>query len=103
MSKKMRKKTKMIAALFISLAQFSIAAPKTVSAEELPAVEAVTLYGGWFEEAYAEWDSSVIGGSVTVSYAEKGSPDFVSVDPEATRFPAHSLLCSNRAKPHLAY
>ena len=85
MSKKMRKKTKMIAARFISLAQFSIAAPKSVSAEELPAGEAVTLYGGWFEEAYAEWDSSVIGGSVTVSYAEKGSPDFVSVDPELIR------------------
>ncbi len=47
--------------------------------------EAVTLCGGWFESAYAEWDTNIIGGNVTVSYAESGSSDFTAVDSELVR------------------
>ena len=61
-----------------------------VSAEDFPASaassqDAVTLCGGWFESAYAEWDSSIIGGNVTAYYAESGSSDFTQADSELIR------------------
>ena len=46
---------------------------------------AVTSCGGWFEEAYAEWDSSKIGSNVKVSYAPAGSTSFTAVDSELIR------------------
>ena len=40
----------------------------------------IILSGGWYEEGFAEWDSSVIGSSASVSYKESASSDYVSVD-----------------------
>lgn len=47
--------------------------------------DAITLCGGWFETAYAEWDSSKIGSSATVSYRESGASDYTAVDAELIR------------------
>ncbi|MBQ3885798.1 MAG: hypothetical protein II729_06760, partial [Ruminococcus sp.] len=80
MSNSLLKNAKIIASLFISLTQISLIQPSVVSAEDYNSSKVITNYGGWFEEAYAEWDSSVIGGNVTVSYAESGSTDFTAVD-----------------------
>ena len=85
MSNSLLKNAKIIASLFISLTQISLIQPSAVSAEDYNSSKVITNYGGWFEEAYAEWDSSVIGGNVTVSYAESGSTDFTAVDPELIR------------------
>lgn len=49
------------------------------------ASDAVTLCGGWFETAYAEWDSSKIGGNVTVSYKESSASSYTSVDSQLIR------------------
>ena len=46
---------------------------------------AITLCGGWYEEAFAEWDSSKIGSNVKVSYAQSGSSSFTEVDSELIR------------------
>ncbi len=46
---------------------------------------AIKLCGGWFEEAFAEWDSSEIGSNVKVSYAQSGSSAFTAVDAELIR------------------
>ena len=46
---------------------------------------AITRCGGWYEEAFAEWDSSKIGSSVKVSYAQSGSTSFTAVDSELIR------------------
>ena len=62
------------------------ALPGTVSAENVQdPQQVITLCGGWFESAYAEWDSSAVGSDVTVSYAEKGSSSFVQADSELIR------------------
>ena len=47
--------------------------------------DAIKTCGGWFEEAYVEWDSSKIGSNVKISYAPSGSSDFVQADPELIR------------------
>ena len=47
--------------------------------------EGIELCGGWFEEAFVQWDSNVVGSDVTVSYAETGSSDFVTADQELIR------------------
>ena len=60
-------------------------------AEVFPAATAaaedakITASGGWFETAYAEWDSNAIGSGVTVSYAPVGESEFVPVDAELIR------------------
>ena len=85
MSNSLLKNAKIIASLFISLTQISLIQPSVVSAEDYNSSKVITNYGGWFEEAYAEWDSSVIGGNVTVSYAESSSTVFTAVDQELIR------------------
>ena len=47
--------------------------------------DAITLCGGWYEEGFAEWDSSKIGSNVKVSYALAGTSSFTSVDSELIR------------------
>lgn len=47
--------------------------------------EGIELCGGWFEEAFVQWDSNAVGSDVTVSYAEAGSSDFVTADQELIR------------------
>lgn len=49
------------------------------------ASDAITLCGGWFETAYAEWDAAKIGGNVTVSYKESSASSFTNVDAELIR------------------
>ena len=85
MSKSLKKMTKAITAAFLSLAQVQLLISPSVSADDSSSNNAVTLYGGWLEEAYAEWNSSVIGNNVNVSYAEKGSNEYISVDKELIR------------------
>ena len=46
---------------------------------------AVKTCGGWYEEAFAEWDSSKIGSNVKVSYAPAGSSSFTAVDSDLIR------------------
>jgi len=46
---------------------------------------AIKSCGGWFEEVFAEWDSSKIGSNVKVSYAPAGSSSFTSVDSDLIR------------------
>ena len=46
--------------------------------------DAITLCGGWFETAYAEWDASKIGSNVKVSYRTSGG-SFTVVDKELIR------------------
>ncbi len=47
--------------------------------------DAITLCGGWFETAYAEWDASKIGSGVTVSYKESSASSYTQVDAELIR------------------
>lgn len=47
--------------------------------------DAITLCGGWFETAYAEWDASKIGSNVTVSYKESSASSYTNVDKELIR------------------
>ncbi|MBE6856373.1 MAG: hypothetical protein E7500_02945 [Ruminococcus sp.] len=49
------------------------------------ASDAVTLCGGWFDTAYAEWDSSKIGSNVTVSYKESSASSYTNVDAQLIR------------------
>ena len=49
------------------------------------ASDAITLCGGWFDTAYAEWDSSKIGSSVTVSYKESSASSYTAVDSQLIR------------------
>lgn len=46
---------------------------------------AVTLSGGWFETAYAEWDSSKIGSGVKVSYRPSGASSYTAADSQLIR------------------
>ncbi len=46
---------------------------------------AITLCGGWYEEAFAEWDASKIGSNVKVSYAQAGSSSYTQVDSQLIR------------------
>ncbi|MBP3250723.1 MAG: hypothetical protein J6M48_10285 [Ruminococcus sp.] len=67
-------------------AQLLIAQPVCAFAEDSSSPqEAITLCGGWFEAAYAEWNTNAIGGNVTVSYAESGSDAFTQVDSQLIR------------------
>ncbi|MBQ7013897.1 MAG: hypothetical protein IJN11_08315 [Oscillospiraceae bacterium] len=47
--------------------------------------DAITLCGGWFETAYAEWDASKIGSNVSVSYKESSASSYTNVDKELIR------------------
>ncbi len=47
--------------------------------------EAIKLCGGWYETAYAEWDSSKIGSNVTVSYKEHSASDYIKADSQLIR------------------
>lgn len=47
--------------------------------------DAITLCGGWFDTAYAEWDSSKIGSNVSVSYKESSASSYTNVDSELIR------------------
>ena len=47
--------------------------------------DAITLCGGWFETAYAEWDASKIGSNVSVSYKESAASSYTNVDKELIR------------------
>ena len=58
------------------------AAPQYTYAVE---TAAVSECGGWFEEAYAEWDTNAIGSDVTVSYAAAGDVSFTAADAELIR------------------
>ena len=49
------------------------------------ASDAITLCGGWFETAYAEWDASKIGSNVSVSYKESSASSYTNVDKELVR------------------
>lgn len=49
------------------------------------ASDAITLCGGWFETAYAEWDSSKIGSNVSVSYKESTASSYTNADAELIR------------------
>lgn len=49
------------------------------------AVDGITLCGGWFETAFAEWDSSKIGSNVTVSYKEHSASNYTNVDSQLIR------------------
>lgn len=52
---------------------------------DIPSADsAITSCGGWYEEAFAEWDSSKIGSNVKVSYAPAGG-ESVPVDPQLIR------------------
>lgn len=46
--------------------------------------DAITLCGGWFETAFAEWDQNKIGSNVNVSYREAGG-SFIQADRELIR------------------
>ena len=46
--------------------------------------DAITLCGGWYETAFAEWDANKIGSNVKVSY-RTGNGSFTSVDKELIR------------------
>ena len=46
---------------------------------------AVKSCGGWYEEAFVEWDSSKLGNNVKVSYAPSGSTSFTAVDSQLIR------------------
>ena len=46
---------------------------------------AIKTCGGWYEEAYVEWDSSKLGNNVKVSYAQEGSSNYTAVDSELIR------------------
>ncbi|PWJ11307.1 pectinesterase family protein [Ruminococcus flavefaciens] len=46
---------------------------------------AIKLCGGWFEEAFVEFDSSKLGNNVKVSYAQAGSSDYTAVDSQLIR------------------
>ncbi len=47
--------------------------------------DAIALCGGWFDTAYAEWDSSKIGSNVSVSYKESSASSYTNVDAELIR------------------
>lgn len=47
--------------------------------------DAITLCGGWFETAYAEWDASKVGSNVQVSYQQSGASAWTAVDKELIR------------------
>lgn len=47
--------------------------------------DAITLCGGWFETAYAEWDASKIGSNVKVSYKLSSDSSYTGVDAELIR------------------
>jgi len=47
--------------------------------------DAITLCGGWFDTAYAEWDSSKIGSNVSVSYKESSASSYINVDSQLIR------------------
>ncbi len=49
------------------------------------ASDAITLCGGWYETAYAEWDSSKVGSNVSVSYKESAASSYTNVDAELIR------------------
>ncbi len=99
MKKLIQKRTAaVIAAAVTSLAQLTTILPGSVLAGDnalsvsltglasaADSKSAVTLCGGWYEEAYAEWDSNAIGSGVTVSYSEAGSNELVQVDSELIR------------------
>lgn len=46
---------------------------------------AITLCGGWYETAYAEWDSAKIGNNVQVSYKSSAASSWTNVDKELIR------------------
>lgn len=50
-----------------------------------PTGDAITLCGGWFETAYAEWDSSKLGSNVKVSYKAASDSSYTAVDSELIR------------------
>jgi len=68
-------------AIISILPQLAIAPQCTYAVE----TTAVTECGGWFEEAYAEWDTNAIGSDVTVSYAAAGDASFTAADAELIR------------------
>lgn len=47
--------------------------------------DAIKLCGGWFEEAFVEWDSSKLGNNIKVGYALSGSGSFTAVDSQLIR------------------
>ncbi|MBR6071178.1 MAG: hypothetical protein IKP78_11385 [Ruminococcus sp.] len=47
--------------------------------------DAIKLCGGWFEEAFAEWDSSKLGSNIKVSYALSGTDSYTAVDSQLIR------------------
>ena len=47
--------------------------------------DAIKLCGGWFEEAFVEWDSSKLGNNVKVSYALSGTSSYTAVDSQLIR------------------
>ena len=46
---------------------------------------AIKTCGGWFEEAFVEFDSSKLGNNVKVSYAQSGSSEYTAVDGQLIR------------------
>lgn len=46
---------------------------------------AITRCGGWYEEAYVEFDSSKLGNNVKASYAPAGTSDYTAVDSQLIR------------------
>ena len=48
-------------------------------------VDAISLCGGWYESAYAQWDSSEIGSNVTVSYKEHSASSYIKADSQLIR------------------
>ena len=92
MNIRFRKKASVLAAAVLAATQLTFMQPAAVFAQGTEYItaasalnEAITLCGGWFEAAYAEWDSSIIGQNISVSYAEAGSSDFTAVDTELIR------------------
>ena len=47
--------------------------------------DAIKLCGGWFEEAFVEWDSSKLGNNVKVSYALSGTGSYTAGDAQLIR------------------
>ncbi|MBR4363040.1 MAG: hypothetical protein IKP42_09980, partial [Ruminococcus sp.] len=47
--------------------------------------DAIRLCGGWFEEAFVEWDSSKLGSGIKVSYAPSGTSSYTAVDSQLIR------------------
>ena len=49
------------------------------------ASDAVTLCGGWFETAFAEWDQSKLGNGIKVSYKESSASSYTQADSQLIR------------------